>query len=288
MMIVGNDISGVGQGQIDFSIYKNNTFFVLMKATEGNGIVDPWFGNNRQQARNDNLPRMFYHFLRPDLQGNTPQGEAYFFESYVDGDPIQQYENIGLDVEVNATGLVAYAQAWLENIHSHYNNITIWIYLNQSIAQSYDWSPVIALGYVKLWGAYYTNNPNNGSGANFGQWTNTPLLRQWTNTETVPGINGNVDGDDFNGTVQEFEAYGYQPIVPPSSITPPAPVTSPMPVVPSVTAPVPPVPPIVKPIPSVSPTPVVIKSTPVPLPSAPPNYPWYKWVWQFFLGNIKG
>jgi lysozyme len=206
-MIVGNDISGVGQGQINWDVYKNNTNFVLMKATEGINFVDPWFGNNRNQARLANIPRMFYHFLDANA---TPDEEAANFEKYIDGDPIQVGENIGLDVEVNTDGLVSYIQSWLENVHSHYNNITIWIYLNQSIATSYDWSPVIALGYVKLWGAYYTQNPNVDAGANFGAWGNTPQLRQWTNTEIVPGINGNVDGDDFNGTVQEFEANGYQ------------------------------------------------------------------------------
>ncbi|MGH2611571.1 MAG: glycoside hydrolase family 25 protein [Rhabdochlamydiaceae bacterium] len=214
--IVGNDISGIGQGVIDWAIYKNNTNFVLIKASEGNGVIDNEFGNNRQQARDANLPRGFYHFARPDLN-NSPQQEAEYFWNLIDGQPIQEGEVLALDYEVTYGDCVHWCKEWLDLVSAHFNGIKPLIYLNQGLAKNYDWSPVVNAGYG-LWIASYTGSPENNN-AETGKWE-FAAIQQWTDKQIVPGIGMPVDGDVFFGDAEQFKAYGYQ------SPTPTPPVES--------------------------------------------------------------
>ena len=98
-MILGNDVSE-WQGQIDWSTYKNNTNFVIMRTSFGLNYIDRWFGFNRTQARAQNIPLGYYHFCKPD-SGNSAEDEAKFFCSLIDGDPIKEGELIVLDFEVD-------------------------------------------------------------------------------------------------------------------------------------------------------------------------------------------
>ena len=214
-MIVGQDISEF-QGQIDFGVYKNNTNFVICKASEGNGYIDHWFGYNRTQARLMGIPLGYYHFARPDL-GNTPQAEADFFCSLIDGDPIKEGEVIALDFEVTYTDCVNWCKAWLDAVSAHFGGMKPLIYLNQSQTQGFDWSPVVNAGYG-LWLASYNSQ---GQGQT-GKWTSM-AMQQWTSSQKVPGITGNCDGDWFFGDINQFKAYGYKKPVPP---TPTQPTTS--------------------------------------------------------------
>lgn len=204
-MIVGNDISEF-QGQVDWVTYKNNSNFVFMKASEGVGYIDKWFGNNRSKARQEGLPRGFYHFARPDL-GNNAFDEARFFCNLIDGDPILEGEVLALDFEVAYNDPVNWCKAWLDDVSAHFKGIKPMIYLNQSLASNYDWSPVINEGYA-LWIAAYTGSPTNNN-FNIGKWPSA-ALQQWSDNQQVPGISGNVDGDVFFGDVDQFKAYGYK------------------------------------------------------------------------------
>lgn len=203
-MIVGNDISNA-QGQISWGVYKDNTNFVVMKASEGSSYIDTYFGYNRQQARQYNIPRGFYHFARPEL-GNTPQQEAEFFCNLIDGDPIHEGEILVLDFEVNYPNPVGWCKEWLDYVSNHFKGVKPLIYLNQNLATSFDWTPVVDAGYG-LWIAAYTYDPNNNT-ARIGNWQ-FAAMQQWTDTQQVPGIQGAVDGDVFFGDSVAFGKYGY-------------------------------------------------------------------------------
>lgn len=202
--IVGNDISEF-QGNIDWSTYKNNTNFVFIKSSEGSSYIDSWFGNNRKQARTLNIPHGFYHFARPDL-GNSAQQEAQFFCNIIDGDPINTGELLALDFEVSYNDPVSWCKNWLDFVSNHFNGIKPLIYLNQSLAQTYDWTDIINAGYG-LWIAAYTYSPTNNS-MNIGKFP-FAVIQQWTDKQAVPGIAGNVDGDVFFGDRNDLEKYGY-------------------------------------------------------------------------------
>ena len=231
-MIVGQDISQF-QGQIDWNTYKNNTNFVMIRSSYGVGYFDQWFGNNRQQVRQTNVPHGFYHYAYPEY--NTPLDEANWFIKAIDG--LQDGEVLALDFEEQYSGdKVAWCKAFLDHVCA-LTGVKPLIYLNQSLASGNDWQSVIDAGYG-LWIADYTYDPNNNT-FNGGQWQ-TSVMQQWTDQQTVPGLSGSVDGDVFFGTQDQFKAYGYKTPLPvqPS----PAVVNNPVPVVNPVVNPVQPAP----------------------------------------------
>jgi len=238
-MLVGNDISKY-QGSVDWNTYKNNTNFVIIKTSEGVGYIDSWFAGYRTEARNRNIPLGYYHFCRPDL-GNSPQAEADFFCSLLDGDPIREGEIIALDFEVTYADCVNWCKQWLDAVSAHFGGMKPLIYLNQSQTKGFNWKPVVDAGYG-LWLASYTYDPNKNTG-DTGAW-GFMALQQWTSSQTVPGIQGNVDGDVFFGDAAAFYAYGYKrpvvipptppptpptpPIMPPTTPTTPPPASTPI------------------------------------------------------------
>ncbi len=219
-MIVGNDVSEF-QGQIDWNVYKNNSNFIIIRATFGNGYFDKWFTHNRDEARRVGLPRGYYHYAYP--QYNTPEIEAdWFCKALWD---IQEEESLYLDYEENWNGnVVSWCKAFLDRIAGKLNGYKAFIYLNQSLATSYDWTPVVSAGYG-LWIAAYTYDPNNNN-FKIGPW---PLaaIQQWTNKQQVPGIQGAVDGDVFFGDINTFKKYGYIKPQPSPQPTEPAPQPAP-------------------------------------------------------------
>ena len=250
--MVGNDISEF-QGSIDWPTYKNNTNFVIIKAGEGNGYIDGWFGNNRSEARSLGLPRGFYHFARPDL-GNTPEAEAQFFVNLLNGQPLQEGEMLCLDYEVNYHDPVGWCKMWLDIVYG-LTTVKPLVYINQSTATNNDWSPVVDAGYG-LWLASYQAD---GTGET-GKWPQM-AMQQTGSTEQVPGIVGNVDRDVFFGDVEQFKAYGLKPVVPP---TPPVEV--------------PPTPePVPTPVPEPIPTPIPVPE-PMPIPTPVPQPVKVSWI----------
>lgn len=198
-MIVGNDISGA-QGDINYDIYIKNSNFNIFKATEGVGFVDPKFSKNQYSFRNRAFPIGYYHFARPDLN-NSPESEAEFFLSIIG--PLQNGEVLCLDYEPNWPGgdAVGWCKRFLDHVQTK-TGVKAFIYLNKSQVRNFDWSPVANAGYA-LWLACYDNNLINGA------WSFV-AMQQWTSSQQVPGISGNVDGDYFFGDTTAFGKYGYK------------------------------------------------------------------------------
>ena len=208
-IIVGNDVSEF-QGDIDWNTYKNNTNFVIIRSTQGDGVMDNKFTKNREGARNAGIPLGFYHYAYPHL--NTAFAEADW--CLLQLSDIRENESIYLDFEEDKIAdPVTWCKAFLDRIAEKRNGYKALIYLNQTLCKKYDWTPVVNAGY-KLWIAAYTYNPRLNN-YQIGAWKQA-AMQQWTNEQTVPGIAGAVDGDVFFGTVEGFKALGYQkPIVVP-------------------------------------------------------------------------
>lgn len=210
-MIVGNDIARY-QGDIDYEIYKDNSHFVIIKATEGVGYIDPKYARNRDEARRVGLPLGYYHFARPDL-GNSPENEAIYFCKIVTAN-IREGETLYLDYEPasNPFPVVDWCKRFLDTVFTR-TGVRPMIYLNKSQVRGFDWSPVASAGYA-LWLACYDTSPTYGA-------FNKMSMQQWTSSQKVPGIVGNADGDWFFGDVEQFKSYGYHaPVVPSSSESP--------------------------------------------------------------------
>ena len=219
--IVGNDVSTF-QGDIDWDTYRKNANFALIKATEGTGFTDPKFSRNQSEARRVGIPLGYYHFARPDL--NSADAEATWFVQAIQiSGALRQGELLCLDYEQDWSGdKVTWCKTFLDTVASKLNGYKCLIYLNQSLAKSNDWSPVVNAGYG-LWIAAYTGDPSNNN-FNIGKWS-FAAMQQWTDAQNVPGIQGAVDGDVFFGDAPTFQKYGYQPPAPPP-VTPPVDTTN--------------------------------------------------------------
>lgn len=213
--IVGNDVSE-WQGVIAWNIYRNNTNFVILRATIGTARRDNQFLRNRDEARKAGIPLGFYHYSYP--QFNTPEKEAEFFVNNVG---IKEGELLVLDFEENWAGdWVNFCKKFLDRVSSLLNGYKPLIYLNQAQLKAKNWKPIVDAGYG-LWVAAYTYDPNNNNFVT-GAWS-FAAMQQWTSSQKVPGIAGNVDGNVFFGDVATFKKYGYKSPTPPPAPTPPPP-----------------------------------------------------------------
>jgi len=233
--------------------------FVIMKATEGVGYVDPQCDIFYQQAKSAGKLLGVYHFARPD--GNDPISEANFFV-----DNIKNY--IGeailiLDWETNPKNNVNWAKQWLDQVQKR-TTVKPLIYMSESVANSYDWSSVANADYG-LWVAKYAdytpdynyNMTYAGSVPNVKWWKGFAMW-QWTSSGRLDGWNGNLDCDLFYGSSYAWSLYAKKadpvPITPPVT---PEPITPVVPVVPEPPKPEPitpePITPVVPPIDPVTP-----------------------------------
>lgn len=180
----GIDISHYQTG---LKLTNTDAEFAIMKATEGTTYVDQTCDGFVNQAKNAGIPWGVYHFA----QGGGA-AEADHFLTNVEG-----YIGEGLlvlDWETHVSNVTA-AKAWLDHVYSK-TGIRAVIYMSQSVATSYDWSPV-AKNHA-LWVARY--NTHIGS---TGAWSGASL---WQYTDKHPTGGMNVDADWFYGTRDAWDA----------------------------------------------------------------------------------
>lgn len=195
-MIKGIDVSK-WQGSIDFAKASKEVSFVIMKASEGVGFVDPQFLNYQTGARKAGLLTGYYHFARPDL-GNKAEDEADFFLKTIG--EIKNGEVLCLDFEVSYNQAVTWCKRWLDRISSQLQGYKPLIYLNFSLTKSYDWSAVSKADYG-LWLAWYNE------GLPQVPWP-VVAFQQNSSQGTVSGVPARVDTDVFYGDVTSFKKYG--------------------------------------------------------------------------------
>lgn len=201
-MLKGIDIS-VYQPRVDFALLKTDVDFVIIRASYGVGYVDKCFASHQSQARSSGILRGYYHYAYP--QYNSAQDEADFFLQTV-GD-VQEGEILCLDFEENWNGdVVAWCKQFLDRINVRLNGYKSLIYLNKSLSQRYDWSSIVNAGY-NLWVAHYDYDSERINFNN--QWPKI-IMKQYTDSGQVSGINGRVDEDTFFGSREEFLNLGYQ------------------------------------------------------------------------------
>ena len=217
MYLTGYDLSSY-QGNLSqgvFQALKNDGYFAIIRVNEGTPNnsqvlnIDSKFIVNRQEARNVSLFRLFNHFSYPIY--NSAQSEASFFTTTF-GTP-QNGEGFTLDFERpftdsngNPTGEnVTWALDWLNQVTQTYNGTKPFIYMDLSLCNALDWSPVVDADYA-LWLADWTGNPNElGTAKNW----HFIAMSQFTDKGTLPTGETPVDQDAFYGTPQDFEDYTF-------------------------------------------------------------------------------
>lgn len=196
----GCDISK-WQGDIDINALPVD--FVIVKATEGLGYVNPLCDNKVQQARTRGICWGFYHFAT----GLDAVAEADYFIKHTrnyfgKGIPVLDFE--GEAIQRGAE----WARLFVERVH----DVTgIWpmVYMSQSITTMYDWSKVAA--NCALWVAQYPNvyRPDfsfkGQPPAKIGAWKAVTCW-QFCSDGRIAGYDGDLDLDWFYGNADQWKA----------------------------------------------------------------------------------
>ena len=168
--------------------------FIICKATEGCGYVDPTCDIKYQMNKNAGKLLGVYHFARPDL-GNSPEAEAEFFVNNIKG---YLYEAIiALDWESVNKWDVAWAKRWLDKV-KELTSVKPLIYMSSSVTFAYDWSDVVR-GDYGLWVANYGNNDGSNHGC--------PAVGYWGVVAMLQYTSNPIDKDEFFGDANAWRAY---------------------------------------------------------------------------------
>lgn len=154
MALYGYDISkwqsvGTGDSAKDF---------VICKATEGSGYVDPSCDKHYQRAKKKGKLLGVYHFARPDLNKNTAgaKAEAAYFVKNIKGYIGQAI--LVLDWEQpGTTSQVSWAKAWLDEVY-RLTKVRPLIYMSASVVNGNNWSSISS--NYGLWIAGYPSAYN--------------------------------------------------------------------------------------------------------------------------------
>lgn len=196
--IHGIDISH-HQGVIDWEDLSNASLgggpvaFIMMKATEGQTLLDDCFNDNFYQAGQWRYIRGVYHFFTPEAGTGRKQAQYYLRQVHLeDGDlpPILDIEQLG---KLTRKQIRQEAKAWLDECEKAYGRTPI-IYTYYKFKEQYldgeefDKYPYwIAHYYVKELGYK-------------GEWK----FWQHTDCGKLPGIKGDVDLDVYNGSMYDL------------------------------------------------------------------------------------
>lgn len=168
---------------------------VIMKATEGTSYVDPTFADRRMRAEAAGLIVSSYHFFH----GNAPGEMDHYLTTVVP----RAGERLCIDHEAEAS--LAELEDAVSFLKATVPDCQITIYSGHLIKNQLgsNKSPVLAEN-TSLWIAHYTS-------ADAPTWPKqvwpTWSLWQFTDKATVKGISAGVDGNRFNGSVENAKKW---------------------------------------------------------------------------------
>ena len=193
--IIGIDISKY-QGKVNFKKVKaSGITYVFIRATEGITYQDVDFKSNIAAARAAGLVVGAYHFYETN---DAPAAQLNNFKnmaSLQSGDlpPVIDIEKLHNNDSIDLTKNI---QIFVDGLESYYGVKPI-IYSGYNFANKY----MKGFGGYPLWLAEYeVTKPNLPEG--WSDWT----FWQWSQSNTVDGLDGNVDADRYNGSKASFDA----------------------------------------------------------------------------------
>ncbi|MEM0994599.1 MAG: glycoside hydrolase family 25 protein [Bacteroidota bacterium] len=190
----GIDVSHY-QSDIDWEkIAEQSVHFAYMKATEGKTHVDSRYHINWEESKAAGIKRGAYHFFRPA----TPSLEQA--NNFIEAVALQAGDLPPvLDVEVldgmSKIELIIALRLWLKHVELHYGVrpvlYTYQKFYNKYLAGHFDEYPI--------WIARYNSRrPMLADRTNWHFW-------QYGQKGRLEGINGDVDFNIFQGSMQELE-----------------------------------------------------------------------------------
>jgi lysozyme len=185
---------------------------VILKATEGTSYIDPTFGSRRQMAKQAGLACASYHFLK---RGNA-RGQMMHYLDVVGPVPgervIIDYEASGLTLNELEDAVEALARQPL--------NLQITVYSGHLIKDQLGSDKNVLLSdFTSLWIAQYGTTVKWPTGT-WPVWS----LWQFTDKANVPGISAPVDGNRFNGSVENAYKWLSPAVQPVEPVVVPVPI----------------------------------------------------------------
>lgn len=189
----GIDVSHY-QGTIDWQqVAEAGIRFVFVKATQGITVVDPQFQTNWQGAKAAGLLRGAYHFFEPD---DDPAQQAQNLLTALGDDPGELPPALDVETPGDAATVLGGAQAWIALVEAALGR-TVILYTSPGFWKKLG---VPGLPGQPLWIAEYgVSAPKLPAG-----WTDWTFW-QSSQSGTVAGIQGAVDLDEFQGTLEDLQ-----------------------------------------------------------------------------------
>jgi len=201
----GYDVHGVDvsryQSEIDWEkVSDQDIVFAYVKASEGETITDTHFCKNWDAIKKAGIKRGAYHFFRPTTSVLT-QAQNFIDNVILETGDLPPVLDVEVMDGVPKEALIKRMKTWLDIIEMHfqirpiiYTNQT---FFNENLAEHFNEYP--------LWVARYNNffkpNPTNKK-----DW----LFWQYGNKGRVNGIDGDVDLNVFQGSLEELDALTFK------------------------------------------------------------------------------
>lgn len=220
----GLDVSKY-QGAINFNEVRKTCQFIFVKASEGTNIVDPDFATDWQASKVAGLLRGAYAFLHPSEDGvaqaklflQTLNGDFGELPCVVDFETVDGLKSSDPRIPTCLASFLDTVQAATKRTGMIYTAPGFWNPIASAQASAMSAIAAKTLLWVANWGIGYPAVIPAG-------WKNWTFW-QHTDAASIPGVNGNVDSDYYNGTETELAPFAGQipaPPPPPVSALPPA------------------------------------------------------------------
>lgn len=219
---LGIDISN-NQGAIDFNAVKaSGVEFAIAKITEGVHFRDGWFSSFWHDMKRVGLKRGAYHFARPALNGAVAEAD-YFVNAFgALGQQLEPGDVVALDLEDPDAGgdLSEWTLRWCQRVEQLLGFKPL-VYCSPGYIQDHSLRNKPELGTYGLWLASWgVPTPPQAPAP----W-DLVAIHQYAvgSAGTIPGVQGEIDLNRFNGPIDGFVKYGKPGVVTPTP--PPKPST---------------------------------------------------------------
>jgi lysozyme len=196
-VVKGVDVS-VYQGLVDWNKAKGaGVLFAIARVSDGTGNPDTQFANNWPGMKKAGVLRGTYQFFRPS---EDPIAQADLMFTMLNKAGGLQSDDLPpvMDIEVTDNLAPAAIQAamkkWLNYVEGKINRkpiIYTAAFMSANVGSGFSAYPLWVANYGPVC-------PTMPSGWN--QWE----MWQYSDKSSYAGINGGVDGDEFNGTLQDL------------------------------------------------------------------------------------
>jgi lysozyme len=196
----GVDVS-VYQGSITWSKVKSaGITFAIARVSDGTGTLDSTFATNWKGMKSNGIVRGVYQFFEPagdpTKQANLLLSQVKAAGGFIAGDlpPVMDIEVTG--GQTDAT-IQSHMQTWLDVIEKAVGRKPL-IYTNLNTSSHFGGKFTSYPLWVASWGGSCPTMPSG-----FKAWK----FWQYADSGAISGISGNVDHDEFNGTLSDLEAW---------------------------------------------------------------------------------